>query len=60
MFGNSSTSMREVIITSTLLGFDQKNLFLGGRWSWLKFNNLALAKNKCVKTKSQKVFGANS
>ena len=27
-FGNSSTSLREVIITSILLGFDQKNHFL--------------------------------
>ena len=26
-FGNSSISMREVIITSILLGFDQKNRF---------------------------------
>ena len=26
-FGNSSTSMREVIITSILKGFDQKNHF---------------------------------
>ena len=29
-FGNSSISMREVIITSTLYGFDQKNLFFEG------------------------------
>ena len=29
-FGNSSISMREVIITSILSGFDQKNCFIGG------------------------------
>ena len=29
-FGNSSISMREVIITSILLGFDQKNRFFWG------------------------------
>ena len=29
-FGNSSTSMREVIITSILFGFDQKNHFFWG------------------------------
>ena len=33
--------MREVITTSILYGFDQKNSsFL---WSWFKFNNLGLA-----------------
>ena len=34
--------MREVIITSILLGFDQKNHFFEG-WFWFKFNNLKLA-----------------
>ena len=29
-FGNCSISMREVITTSTLYGFDQKNLFFRG------------------------------
>ena len=29
-FGNSSISMREVIITSILLGFDRKNCFFWG------------------------------
>ena len=29
-FGNTSISMREVIITSILSGFDQKNCFIGG------------------------------
>ena len=40
-FGNSSTSMREVIITSILQGFDQKTTFLRGGlgssliiWGW--------------------------
>ena len=34
--------MREVVTTSILSGFDQKNCFFEG-WSWLKFNNLELA-----------------
>ena len=29
-FGNSSTSMKEVVITSILSGFDQKNHFFEG------------------------------
>ena len=40
-FGNSSISMREVIITSILYGFDLKNQFLRGGlgssstiWDW--------------------------
>ena len=41
-FRNSSISMREVIITSILYGFDQKNHFFE-EWSWFKFNNLGLA-----------------
>ena len=41
-FGNCSISMREVITTSILLGFDQKNRFFE-EWSWFKFNNLGLA-----------------
>ena len=40
-FGNSSISIREVIITSSLKGFDQKNHFFEGS-SWFKFNNLGL------------------
>ena len=39
--GNSSMSMREVIIISILYGFDQKNHFFE-RWSCFKFNNLGL------------------
>ena len=36
--------MREVIITSILWGFDQKNHFFEGRsWFKLRFNNLGLA-----------------
>ena len=34
--------MREVITTSVLSGFDQKNRIFE-RWSWLKFSNLKLA-----------------
>ena len=37
-----SSSMRKVIITSILYGFDQKNRFFD-RWSWFKLNNLGLA-----------------
>ena len=39
--GNSSMSMREIIIISILKGFDQKNLFFE-RWSCFRFNNLGL------------------
>ena len=70
-FGNSSISMREVILTSILEGLDQKNcLFWGiGKYpfSWFRFNNLKLTLGmdlkfctKRVKGKSQKVFRANS
>ena len=41
-FGNSSISMREVLIISVLWGFDLKNHFFEG-WFWFKFNNLELA-----------------
>ena len=41
-FGNSIICIREVIITSILKGFDQKNRFFEG-WPWSKFNNLGLA-----------------
>ena len=47
-FGNSSTSMEEVITTLILQGFDQKNRFFEG-WSWLKFNNLGLAQSTNLK-----------
>ena len=40
-FGNSSISMKVVIITSILKGFDQKTTFFE-RQSWFKFNNLGL------------------
>ena len=41
-FGKSSITVREVVITLILSGFDQKNLFFEG-CSWFKFNNLGLA-----------------
>ena len=47
-FGNSSISLREVIITSILWGFDQRNHFFKG-WSRLKFNNLGLALGMTLK-----------
>ena len=34
-FGSSSISMREVIVTAILQGFDQKKYFFEG-WSWFK------------------------
>ena len=39
--GNASISIREVIITSILLGFYLKKQFFDG-CSWFKFNNLGL------------------
>ena len=39
---NSRISMKDVITTSILQGFDKKNHFFEGR-SWFKFNNLGLA-----------------
>ena len=41
-FGNSSISIREVIITSISWGCDQKNQFFFEGWSWLQLNNLGL------------------
>ena len=46
-FGNSRISMREVIITSILSGFDQKYFFK--EWSWFKLNNLGLALDMALK-----------
>ena len=48
MFGNCSISMREVIITSYLQGFDQKNRLFEG-CSWFKFNNLGRALSMTLK-----------
>ena len=60
--------MREVIITSILYGFDQKNHFFE-EWSWFKFNNLGLALGtnlnfctsvaKGLKLKVRKFWGPN-
>ena len=47
-FGNCSISMREVITTSMLYGFDKKNRFFKG-WFWFKFNNLGLALGTSLK-----------
>ena len=47
-FGNCSISLRKVIITSILWGFNQKNRFFDG-WSWFKFNNLGLSAGKNLK-----------
>ena len=59
-FGNFCIYMREVIITSTLRGFDQKKHFFEG-WSWLKFNNLEQALGMALKLyTNQKVFVNNS
>ena len=40
-FGNSCISIREVIITTILQGFYQKNFFF---FEWFKFNNLRLVR----------------
>ena len=48
--------MREVIITSILKGFDQKNHFFE-EWSWFKFNNLGLALGMAFKFYSIVVKG---
>ena len=65
-FGNSKICIREVIITSTSWGFDQKNAFFEGLY-WFKLNNLRLALGANLKlytkrlaTESQKVLAANS
>ena len=47
-FGNSSISMREVIITSILQGFDQKNKFSEG-CSCFKYNNFGLTLGMALK-----------
>ena len=47
-FGNSSISMREVIITSILQRFDLKNQFFEVCY-WFKFNNLELALGMALK-----------
>ena len=61
-FGNSSISMREVIETSIYKYLTRKTNFFEG-CCWLKFNNGLEILHQCgkrVKTKSQKVLGANS
>ena len=47
-FGNSSICIREVIITSIYKDLTRKTAFFGG-WSWLKFNNLGLARGTNLK-----------
>ena len=68
-FGNSSISMRDVIIALILEEFDQKTAFSEG-WYWFKFNNLRLilgtnlksysSVEKGLKLKVRKFLGANS
>ena len=49
-FDNSSISMKEVVVTSIFFYFLFFFFFLrGGRWSWLKFNNLGLALSIALK-----------
>ena len=48
-FGNSSISMREVIITSILFFFFLLGGGGGGWWSWFKFNNLGLVRGTNLK-----------
>ena len=47
-FDNSSTSRREVIITSFYKDLTRKSTFFEG-WSWFKFNNLELASGMALK-----------
>ena len=67
-FRNCSISMREVITTSILYGFDQKNHFIWGVvlvqvqyfGTGTKYKlEIVYKSRKKVKTKSQKVLGAN-
>ena len=46
--GNSTISIREVIITLILQGSEQKNPFFDG-CSWFTFNNLGLAQGMALK-----------
>ena len=57
-FGNSSISVREVIITSILYGWPEKTFFLRD-----DLGSSSIIWDQCgkrVKIKSQKVFGAKS
>ena len=54
--GYSSISMREVIITSILQVFDQKNRFFEG-WFWFRFVNLGLTLGTNVKLCNSVVKG---
>ena len=68
-FGNSSISMKHIIISSILWGFHHKNQSME-RCSWSKFNNLELAigmavkfytsVEKGLKVKVKKKLGSNS
>ena len=57
-FDNFSISMREVIITSILKRFDQKNRFFE-RCSWFKFNNLGLVLDMNLKYYTSVAKGLN-
>ena len=48
-FGISNISMREIIITLILKGFDQKNHSFEGS-SWIKVNHLGLAQGIALKS----------
>ena len=48
MWSCDQSSMREVIVTSILYGFDQKKHFFTG-WTWSKFNNLRLTLGLALK-----------
>ena len=47
-FGNCNISIRELITTSILQGFDQKNNFFEGCF-WFKLNNLGLTLGMALK-----------
>ena len=55
-FGNCNISMRELITTSILQAFDQKNNFFEGRF-WFKLNNLGLTLGMALKFSTSAVKG---
>ena len=56
-FGNSSISIREVIITSIYMDLTKKPTFFEG-WSWFKFSNLGLARGMTLKFYNSGVKGS--
>ena len=55
-FGNCNISMKELLTTSILQGFDQKNNFFEGCF-WFKLNNLGLTIGMALKFSTSAVKG---